>query len=117
MIMAHAGYPEGLGTTVQETLEMLQNATGCNHRLILEIDDVPVGEMNFRILAGHCAEIGIKICNFNHHNQGFRSAFLTMLISSLFKQMEIQNPKLMLIWQTSACLPGQCRPPEAGFPR
>ncbi|WP_342481740.1 GNAT family protein [Paenibacillus sp. FSL L8-0340] len=91
MIMAHAGYPEGLGTTVQETLDMLQTANGCNHRLILEIDDVAIGEMNFRILAGHCAEIGIKICNFNHHNQGFGSAFLTMLISYLFKQMKIQK--------------------------
>lgn len=91
MIMAHAGYPEGLGTTVQETLDILQTGTGCNRRLILEASGVPIGEMSYRIFAGHCAEIGIKICNFNYHNQGFGSIFLSMLISSLFKQKEIQK--------------------------
>ena len=45
-VMAHAGYPNGIGTTEQDILDKLQTDTDRNRRLILEINGFPVGEMN-----------------------------------------------------------------------
>lgn len=87
-IMAHAGFPNGIGTTEQEVLEELETDTDLNRRLILEIYGDPVGEMNYRTVANNIAEIGIKICDFNQQEKGFGTTFLTMLINSLFVDME-----------------------------
>ncbi|MGZ9584320.1 GNAT family N-acetyltransferase [Paenibacillus marinisediminis] len=86
-IMAHAGFPNGIGTTEQQIIENLDTDTDLNRRLILEISGVPVGEMNYRTLADHVAEIGIKICDFNQQEKGFGTTFLMMLINSLFVDM------------------------------
>lgn len=86
-IMAHAGFPNGIGTTEQEVLEKLRTDTDRNRRLILEIDGVPVGEMSCGTVADKVAEIGIKICHFNQQEKGFGTTFLKMLISFLFMQM------------------------------
>lgn len=88
-IMAHAGFPHGIGTTEQAVLELLKADTDDNRRLILEIDGVPAGEMSYRTIAvaESVAEIGIKICHFDQQEKGFGTIFLTMLIRFLFEQM------------------------------
>lgn len=69
-IMAHAGFPEGIGTTEQEVRNILQatKTPERNVRLILEIDAIPAGEMSYSTVADDVAEIGIKICDFNQQN-------------------------------------------------
>ncbi|AIQ59326.1 hypothetical protein PBOR_22035 [Paenibacillus borealis] len=49
-IMAHAGFPHGIGTTEQEVRSKLQSGADPERqgRLILEISGVPVGEMSYR---------------------------------------------------------------------
>ncbi|MEK5492555.1 GNAT family protein [Paenibacillus sp. FSL R7-0297] len=86
-VMAHAGYPNGIGTTEHEVLAKLQTGSAPERkgRLILEIDGIPVGEMSYSAAAERVAEIGIKICDFRAQNQGAGTRFLMMLISYLFE--------------------------------
>jgi RimJ/RimL family protein N-acetyltransferase len=86
-IMAHAGFPNGIGCTEQEILQNLLTDTDYNRRLILDIDGVPSGEMNYRTIADGIAEIGIKICDSNEQDKGFGTLFLSMLINFLFVNM------------------------------
>ena len=50
-VMAHAGFPNGLGITKEEIMkqvdECISKKTNSN-RHIIEINDIPVGEMNYR---------------------------------------------------------------------
>jgi len=87
-IMAHAGFPHGLGTTAGKVaLELASDDDDKGRRLILEIDSLPVGEMNYRNKGDKIAEIGIKICDTGKQDKGFGSRFLRMLIDSLFNEM------------------------------
>ena len=78
-VMAHAGFPLGLGTTVEKEAARLP-ASG---RLMLEYDDRPIGEMNWRDV-GNAAEIGIKICEAPMQERGLGRIALSLLISELF---------------------------------
>ena len=83
-VMAHAGFPYGLGTTQQEiSLSLVNDNDEVHRRLILEIDAIPVGEMNYRNKGNNVAEIGIKICNFDKQEKGYGTNFLKMLINCL----------------------------------
>ena len=54
-VMAHAGFPNGLGTTEEEVIEGLGNG-----RMVIEESDHLIGECNYRNVADGIAEIGIK---------------------------------------------------------
>ncbi|ETT57742.1 GNAT family acetyltransferase [Paenibacillus sp. FSL R7-277] len=86
-VMAHAGFPKGLGITEQEVLTQLQTGTDSERkgRLILEIDGAPAGEMSYSAVSGHVAEMGIKICDFNQQNKGAGTECLGMLVRYLFE--------------------------------
>lgn len=64
-VMEHAGFPRGLGISEEEVVELLTDGDPNQHRLILEVDSRPVGEMNYRDLGDGTAQIGIKICDFS----------------------------------------------------
>lgn len=78
-VMAHAGFPNGLGTTEEEVAEDI--GTGA---LIIEEAGKPIGEANYRIVDDKVAEIGIKICVFDCQNRGIGKIVLSMLIRYLF---------------------------------
>ena len=87
-VMAHAGYPNGLNTTPEAIrASLMTDADGIHRRLIMEIDKVPVGEMNYRHQGDKKAIIGIKICEPSQQNQGAGTIFLKMLITSLFNDL------------------------------
>jgi len=86
-IMAHAGYPDGIGTTVQSVIESVNRDTDQYRCMMLEIDGKPVGEMNYRTVSEKVAEIGIKICSSDDQEIGNGTKFLKMLIGFLFIQM------------------------------
>lgn len=49
-VMAHAGFPNGLGTSEEVIRQQISGDTDeILRRLIIEIDEVPVGEMSYRI--------------------------------------------------------------------
>lgn len=86
-VMAHAGFPNGLGESVAEIAEMIRGDTNENRRLMIEFSGKPVGEMNYRKQGEGVVGIGIKICDFSLHEKGLGKKLLSMLISSLFHDL------------------------------
>ena len=80
-VMAHAGFPLGLGTTVEKVIAGLGNG-----RLILEENERLIGEACYRKVGEGIAEIGIKICETDCQNRGLGRVILSMLIAWLFEQ-------------------------------
>ena len=80
-VMAHAGFPLGLGTTVGKVIAGLGNG-----RLVLEENKRLIGEACYRKVGEGIAEIGIKICETDCQNRGLGRIILSMLISWLFEQ-------------------------------
>ncbi|MGB4660032.1 MAG: GNAT family N-acetyltransferase [Mobilitalea sp.] len=84
-VMAHAGFPNGTGQTSKEIAESLQQDTDdTRRRLILERENTPIGEMNYKNSGDGIAEIGIKICDFSMQEKGYGRILLSMLIGELF---------------------------------
>lgn len=79
-VMAHAGFPNGLGTTEEEVIEVLSNGL-----MVIEESDRLIGECNYREVNGGVAEIGIKICEVDCQNRGVGRMVLSMLIGWLFR--------------------------------
>ena len=84
-IMAHAGFSNGLNTNVKKIIhELSADSDDTYRRLIIEIDDIPSGEMSFRNKQNNVAEIGIKICESSEQEKGYGTLLIKMLISYLF---------------------------------
>ena len=79
-VMAHAGFPNGLGTSEEEVIALL--GTG---QLVIEESDRLIGECNYRKVSDEVAEIGIKICETDCQNRGVGRKVLSMLIGWLFR--------------------------------
>lgn len=78
-VMAHAGFPNGLGTTEEKVIAGLREG-----RLVLEENGRPIGEANYNKLDEITAEIGIKICESDCQNRGLGRIILSMLLRYLF---------------------------------
>lgn len=84
-VMAHAGFPLGLGTTAEEiAVQIAEDSEDTRQRLILLLDEERIGEMCYYNTGNQIAEIGIKICEFTHQEKGIGRIALSMLISHLF---------------------------------
>ncbi|MBR3106366.1 MAG: GNAT family N-acetyltransferase [Clostridia bacterium] len=84
-VMAHAGFPNGLGTTPEEIRESIRtDSDETRRRLIIAYSDKPIGEMSYRNVGDHTAEIGIKICEAPYQEKGLGRVLLSMLIGKLF---------------------------------
>ena len=84
-VMAHAGFPYGLGTTAEKVAESLKEDSDTGRRrLILEYENTPIGEMSYRNKGENTAEIGIKICKQQYQNRGIGKIALSLLITMLF---------------------------------
>ena len=86
-IMAHAGFPNGLGTTAEAVANQLKRDTDDTYRrLVIECDESPIGEMSYCNLENQVAEIGIKICDNSKQERGYGRILLSLLIDSLFHE-------------------------------
>ncbi len=84
-VMAHAGFPKGLGTTVETVAALIMtDRDDTGRHLIIQYDEKPVGEMSYRKCTDRTAEIGIKICDVCYQNQGIGRKALRLLIRTLF---------------------------------
>lgn len=84
-VMAHAGFPHGLGIDSAVVKALIAGDTDdMGRRLIIRYDDAPIGEMSYRNKGDGVAEIGIKICEESRQEQGIGTTCLTLLIHSLF---------------------------------
>ena len=85
-VMAHAGFPNGLGTTaVRVRAQIRRNEPGVSELLIVLCGGVPIGEMNYRSESKAFAEIGIKLCVSSMQNQGLGKRLLALLLEQLFE--------------------------------
>ncbi len=108
-IMAHAGFPLGLGTTAEKIAADLRgDSDETRRRLILEFDKTPIGEMSFRIPGDGSAEIGIKICLEAYREKGIGRIALSLLIRALFEKgaekivldTNLQNTRAQHVYET-----------------
>lgn len=84
-IIAHAGLPNGLNTSREKIIHSLGKETDktcC--LLIIEVDHILIGEMNYRNKGQGTVAIGIKICTTEKQGKGYGTVFLSMLINHLF---------------------------------
>ncbi len=102
-LMEHAGFPKGLGQSLEETIDNIRNWEGKLSQLcIIEIDGKPVGELSYRIKGDGAAYPGWKICDFSYQNQGFGPKIITILLEFLFKDDNINSkfPIDKVVWDT-----------------
>lgn len=81
-IMKEVGFPYGLGKTVEKVIDEIQRNE--HYLLILELDKLPIGEMNFKKYDEQSVSIGIKICQTSLQNKGLGKKYISMLLKSLF---------------------------------
>ncbi len=85
-VMAHAGFPNGLGTTAERVrAQIRRNESGVSELLIVLCGGVPIGEMNYRSESKASAEIGIKLCVSSMQNRGLGKRLLALLLEQLFE--------------------------------
>lgn len=84
-VMAHAGFPNGLGTCAEEIEKQIEtDRDDTKRRLIIEKGNVLIGEMSYYNQGDRIVEIGIKICNSDYQEKGLGSIILSMFIRELF---------------------------------
>lgn len=84
-IMAHAGFPNGLGTTAEEIWEKTKNDSDTTRRrLMILYKGAAIGEMAYFNLGDDTAEIDIKICERNFQEKGLGRLVLSLLLKELF---------------------------------
>lgn len=89
-VMAHAGFPLGLGKTREEIEETIKSPSN-KERMIIEIHGNMVGELCYEPLSDSTCEIGIKICESTYQNQGYGTKVLTILLDYLFKELNFKT--------------------------
>ena len=86
-VMAHAGFPKGLGITAAQVEQQIAADTDTTRRrLMIDYQGTSIGEMCFYVSAHTKYEIGIKICEPSFREKGLGRMILSMLIEELFHQ-------------------------------
>ena len=91
---AYIPIPDGLEIDQNEVINLIRQSNDSNRRLILELEGLPIGEMNYRATQENVAEIGIKICDANQQNKGYGTTYIKMLMHYLF--LESDYDKIIL---------------------
>ena len=87
-VMAHAGFPNGLGTTTEIVAKQIKENPS-RHMIIYQ--NKPIGEMNYSHVGDNVCEIGIKICDFSKQNKGIGKVVLSLFIIALFDEMHYKR--------------------------
>ena len=91
-VMGHAGFPNGLGESLDDTTENIKSREGkLSQRCMIEIEGKPIGELSYSIKGDGTAYPGWKICDFNYQNQGYGPKIITMLLEFLFIDEDINS--------------------------
>lgn len=94
-VMAHAGFPNGLGQTMEQTREDVAWTALKRRLFLIEYAATPIGEMGYSLRDG-AAEIGIKICESTFQNRGLGPRCLKLLCDYLFYTHAPQAEKITL---------------------
>lgn len=98
-VMAHAGFPNGLGTNEEKVQKQIAaDSDDTRRHLVIWYDGNRIGEMSYANLGdsleetgedtieNRTADIGIKICNSTFQEKGLGKIVLSMLIRELFSR-------------------------------
>ena len=98
-VMAHAGFPNGLGTNEEKVQKQIAaDSDDTRRHLVIWYDGNRIGEMSYANLGdsleetgedtieNRTADIGIKICNPTFQENGLGKIVLSMLIRELFSR-------------------------------
>ena len=98
-VMAHAGFPNGLGTSEEKVQKQIAaDSDDTRRHLVIWYDGNRIGEMSYANLGdsleetgedtieNRTADIGIKICNSTFQEKGLGKIVLSMLIRELFSR-------------------------------
>ena len=98
-VMAHAGFPNGLGTNEEKVQKQIAaDSDDTRRHLVIWYDGNRIGEMSYANLGdsleetgedtieNRTADIGIKICNATFQEKGLGKIVLSMLIRELFSR-------------------------------
>lgn len=98
-VMAHAGFPNGLGTNEEKVQKQIEaDSDDTRRHLVIWYDGNRIGEMSYANLGdsleetgedtieNRTADIGIKICNSTFQEKGLGKIVLSMLIRELFSR-------------------------------
>ena len=106
-IMAHAGFPNGVGTTVETVREGIINRSFYNLLFIIEYKREPIGELSANIKDG-IASFGIKICNEKYQNNGigtfvmkkfFKELFSSSIVNKISITTNIKNSRAIHVYR------------------
>ncbi|HHT15781.1 MAG TPA: GNAT family N-acetyltransferase [Clostridiales bacterium] len=104
-VMEHAGFPNGLGQPMEETLRQInENRNSINQRCMIEIDGTPVGELNYKIHSDKAAAFpGWKICETDYQNKGYGTKIILTLFEFLFTDEKINSLGKIerIVWDTT----------------
>ena len=89
-IMEHAGFPDGLGITVNEVRDKIVNRNFYNLLFIICYNKEPIGELSANIKDG-VADFGIKICNAEYQNKGIGTFVMRKFFKELFKNDNVNK--------------------------
>jgi RimJ/RimL family protein N-acetyltransferase len=89
-VMAHAGFPHGLGVEPGDVRARLADGGGEMRLQMREQGGKPIGEMHYRDRGG-AAAIGIKICSRACQGKGTGTALLKIFITALFDTLGFEK--------------------------
>mgnify|MGYP001254207971 CR=1 FL=1 len=96
-VMDHAGFPNGLGQSLEETKESILRFSSPSELMMIEIDGVLVGGANYEI-KGNIAYPGWKICDSSYQNKGYGTQVIKMIFHHLFSCENLKIEKIK--WDT-----------------
>lgn len=103
-VMAHAGFPDGLGLSLGDAVNNILGHDGIRRALfIIEISGIPAGETNYRFIDESTAECGWKICAAEWQNRGYGTRVIRMLLRALFTDVRMPSgePIQKAVWDTN----------------
>jgi len=92
-VMAHAGFPKGLGLEQEATIRNIKKMNQDVQKeqlLMILYQDVSIGEMHYKI-DQNGANIGIKICDFSYHQKGIGTLAIQCLNEYLFDHLGVKR--------------------------
>lgn len=102
-VMEHAGFPRGLGQSLEKTRESIESwESKAGELCIIEIDGKMVGELSYKIDEDGLAYTGWKICEEDYQNQGYGTKIIKLTFELLFTDEEINTntPVKKIVWDT-----------------
>lgn len=102
-VMEHAGYPYGLGYSLEETIDDIKEWEGIKGQLcVIEIDGKVIGELSYTIKRNNVAYPGWQICEKSYQNKGYGPKIMMMLFEFIFTDEKINSkvPIKTIAWDT-----------------